>query len=467
MMLATLLEPDLEQLKAAIDELSPVADAFEIRFDALAKKVDPKAVRGLTTKTLVGTVRRPADGGTFAGEEHDRLALLEACIAAGFEFVDVEGPTTVPGPEEQMIRSRHEFRATPSLASILRMADEITRNGAMFKFASKTQAFADILVLLTACRRLQKEKKRFAIMGLGEFPRPLTALLGATFVYGGGRTNAPGQPSLREIDGQLKHWGSPKAAPDLYLVVGDPIDHSLSPRMHNAAFRHDGADAAYGALRTSGVELQMLLEHASDLGVRGLSVTTPLKDPAFDLVKTRTPQAERARAVNSIRIQGDEIVGHNTDGLGARVVLSKLVEPGAHVLIAGTGGAARAIAASLDGFHVTIAGRNDQKLRQLAHELGISTDTFAGASVSLDDYDVLVNATRAADPIPIETYRGALFDLRYGPDKTPWQRQARSARLPFAGGRELLLEQGILAYEFWTGRPAPREAMAKAVEATA
>ncbi|HEX9815783.1 MAG TPA: type I 3-dehydroquinate dehydratase [Candidatus Thermoplasmatota archaeon] len=468
MMIATLLEADLEHLKAAITELEPVADAYEIRFDALTEKVPPATIRALTKRPLVGTVRRPGDGGNFTGAEHDRLQILEDCLQNGFEHVDVEGPTTVPGPEELMIRSRHELRATPSLATILRMADEITRNGALFKFAAKTQSFADILVLLTACRRLQQNGRRFAIMGLGEFPRVLTHLLGAHFIYGGGRTNAPGQPAVREVRGTLEHWGNPKPASNVYLVAGDPIVQSLSPKMHNAAFQHDQADAAYGSLRvTSGLELQMLLEHAKDLVLGGLSITTPLKDAAFDLVQSKSPEAERAEAVNAIRIDNDQAIGHNTDGLGARAILSRLVKPGARVLVAGTGGAARAVAGALAGYEVTVAGRNGEQLRRLATRLEVATTTLAGIDASLDEFDVLVNATRVDDPIPMNGYHGALFDLHYRDGATRWSHVAEKNDLRFAGGRDLLLEQGCLAYEFWTKRKAPRSVMAAALGVTA
>lgn len=464
MMIATLLEPDLEHLKAAITELDPVADAYEVRFDACTQPVLPSALRTLTTKPLVGTVRRPGDGGNFTGAEHDRLQILEDCLQNGFQYIDVEGPTTVPGPEEQMIRSRHELRATPSLGSILRMADEITRNGALFKFAAKTQSLADTIVLLTACRRLQGSHRRFAIMGLGEFPRALTQLLGAHLLYGGGRTNAPGQPALRELRETLERWGNPKPATSLYLVAGDPILHSLSPKMHNAAFQHDQADASYGSLRiTSGLELQMLLERSDDLTLRGLSITTPLKDAAFHVVQSKSPEAERAEAVNAIRIDNGQAIGHNTDGLGARAVLSRLAKPGARVLVAGTGGAARAVAGSLAGYDVTVAGRNGEQLRRLATRLDLATTTLAGINASLDEFDVLVNATRVDDPVPINGYHGALFDLLYRDGATSWSQTAMKNDLPFAGGRELLLEQGCLAYEFWTQRRPPRTVMAAAL----
>ena len=466
MMVCTLLEPRLDELKDAIRELDPLADAFEIRLDALTEDTDPRAIRRLTTKPLIATCRRTTENGAFNGPEHDRLAMLETCIHAGFEYADVEGPTTLPAPEERLIRSRHEKRATPSVATIVRMAQESGRNGALFKFAAPTHSFADVLTMLSAARQLSSEHRRFALMGLGDFPRALLHLWGSAFTYGGGRTTAPGQPPLEEIRRTLTHWGAPSAARNPYLVVGDPVHHSLSPRIHNAGFRLLGLDAAYGALRVpTGLELQMLLEAAPRIGLAGLSVTTPLKDAAFENCERRTPEEEAAHAVNCIRLEPEGPIGHNTDGLGARRVVEELL-PNTHgrILLAGTGGAARAIASQLKGQDLTIAGRRDEHLAPLAERFGARAVPLLVAAANLRDYDLIINATRSLEPFPVHGYQGALFDLHYEAARTPWERYATESHLPAAGGRELLLEQGVAAFEFWTGKTAPADEMRKALE---
>lgn len=467
MKVATLLEPGLEQIRTVMSSLDNVADAFEVRLDALKAPVQPSRIRALSGKPLIGTVRRAADGGQYAGPEHDRLALLERCLEAGFEFVDVEEGTAVAAPDERVIRSRHDFRRTPPREEILRRAEESTRNGAAFKLAAKTRSFADTLALLAAGHELRRRGIPFAVMGLGGFPRALASLYGPRFLYGGGRTNAPGQPALADIVQELTHWGNPAPADQVYLVVGDPVDHSLSPRIHNAAFRHDGIPAAYAALRVqSAVELKALLAKAPELGVGGLSVTTPLKDAALELSTKRTPEADRARAVNCVRLRGGAVEGHNTDGLGARRIVERLLPGRGAVLVAGTGGAARALLAALDGFRVTVAGRDAQRLREVGRAYGVETLRLRDAEPGRQSFDLVINATRVPEPIPLGGFGGALFDLRYNSLPTAWEQAARSRRLKFAGGRELLLEQGMLAYEFWTGRAAPREAMVHALEAS-
>lgn len=102
MMVATLLEPRLADLRAAIQSLDDPADAFEVRFDALQEPVPPADIAKLTRKPLIATARRPADGGNYRGSETQRLQLLESCLNAGFRYVDVEAGTSLPVDEERL-----------------------------------------------------------------------------------------------------------------------------------------------------------------------------------------------------------------------------------------------------------------------------------------------------------------------------------------------------------------------------
>jgi 3-dehydroquinate dehydratase / shikimate dehydrogenase len=472
MMVATLLEDDLAGLRAAIRHALPLADAFEVRFDAFQAVPQPAEVRALTDRPLIATCRRPADGGTYQGEEHARLALLEAALDAGFDYVDLEGPTTLPRPDDRVIRSSHDFRTTPPVDDLVRRARELAARGAHPKIATQCTSLADALRILAAQRTLSHSGHGATLLGLGDvFPRALAHLVGTRFVYGGMRRNAPGQPSLRDVRGLLDHWGAPGPAQELYLVVGHPISHSLSPRLHNAAFRTLGLDAAYGALDVSGPEeLRLLLDHAPALGLRGLSVTAPLKAAAYELCDATDDAARKARAVNCIRITPDGTPeGANTDGLGARRVLERLLGPTSDrpILIIGTGGAARGLLGSLEPQGIIVAGRDRRKLAAIENEYGVGTVALDQAGHYLPNYAALVNATPVDEPIRIDGFRGALFDLPYRTAATPWETHARAHNLPYAGGRDLLLEQAIPAFERWTGQVAPRDAMAAALEGPA
>jgi shikimate dehydrogenase/3-dehydroquinate dehydratase type I len=465
MIVATLLEPRLAAIQEAIAACDATADAFEIRLDALKEPTDPGEIRNLTSKPLIAAIRRPSDGGQRPVSAEDRGRLLRECALVGFDYVDLETDDAPIPQARKTIRAHHDQRATPASASLVRIAQE-TPKEAVFKFAAKIRNFSDTLQLLVAARMLQQQGRTHALMGLGEFPRAITHLLGAHLLYGGGRTNAPGQPGHADIARTLAHWGSPRPAPVLYAVVGDPIDHSLSPRMHNAGFAAIRRDAAYGALRvTNHVELQMLLDRAGALGLAGLSVTSPLKDAAYELCAERAPEAEAARAVNCIRIDKGVATGHNTDGTAAADVSRRLVNDDARILVVGTGGAARALASQWPQERVTIAGRSPDVLRQIAKRNGCKAIPMGLAAHEMAEADLVVNANRELEPLPLADYDGAVFDFHYGAQPTPWQLHAQEKGLAFAGGHDLLLEQGVRAFRLWTGEDPPADLMRAALEA--
>lgn len=469
-MVATVLDASLAQVGRTLREHAADADVFEIRLDALDGDVELAAVRALTEKPLLATFRRKADGGQAKVEEAVRLARLAKAHEAGFDLVDLEEDAAADVPPAHLVRSHHDFSGTPSAEELVRRGRALGTQGAHAKIACKCAGLSDALTILSAQRQLVNAGRTSSLMGMGPaFPRPMAHLVGAAFVYGGARSNAPGQPSLRDTIATLRHWGMPRPGADLYLVVGHPIHHSLSPRLQNAGLAAAGVDAAYGALDVAEADdLRLLLKAAPGLALRGLSVTAPLKGAAYDAATASTPEARRAKAANCLRIRDGVVEAHNTDGIGATKVLARLVpNRRPRVLLVGTGGAARGLLAGVETADLVVAGRTPADLRAIENEFNVGAVSLEQAAQYLDRYDVLVNATTAQDPLPINGFRGALFDLQYGAEPTTWERKAQDARLAFAGGRELLLEQAVPAFEYWTGRPAPRDAMARALEAPA
>lgn len=467
MMVATLLEDDFDGLRRAMRDLDGDADAYEVRFDALRTAVDPAEVRRLTSKPLIATCRRPEDGGKFAGGEPARLKLLESAHKAGFEYVDVEDAAPVHVPAEHAIHSRHDLKTTPGVTELVRRAKELSRGrGGHVKHASPIDSFVDTLNILEAIPAAQAQSVNASLMGLGEFPRALAHLVGNEFTYGGGRRNAPGQPSLASIRATLRSWGDPAPAQNLLLVVGRPLAHSLSPRIHNAALRALGINGAYGALELRNeAELAMLLRRGPTFGLHGLSVTAPLKEDAWTRVDRSTPEAQAAKSVNCIKLDRGYTLGHNTDGVGAQRVLERLLKVGRsdRVMVIGTGGAARGIISGVKGPRFAVAGRSAMDLRRFADDFKVETIPLDVAPIRYPEFSVLINATSVEDPMSLEGFRGALFDVHYGGQATAWERHAKAKKLAFAGGRELLLEQALPAFEFWTGQAAPRDVMMTAL----
>ena len=264
----------------------------------------------------------------------------------------------------------------------------------------------------------------------------------------------------------------------LFGVLGDPISHSLSPVMHNAAFRALGMDCGYHAFRVSPDTLEEAIKGAKALGFGGLNLTIPLKEKALEIVNP-TDMAQNIGAVNTVDFK-DGIVGHNTDGIGAKMALTDrgIEITGKNVLVLGAGGAARAIAFQLakDGASVTIANRTVKRAQDLAHDVGAVGDVKASGFDALNtiirDTDILINSTSVGmSPNTSETIVTsdmmhpdlAVFDIVYNPLKTRLLEEAEKAGATAIDGVMMLVYQGAEAFKIWTGVSPPVDVMEKAV----
>lgn len=271
--------------------------------------------------------------------------------------------------------------------------------------------------------------------------------------------------------------GEVSPATRLLAVVGDPVGHSLSPRIQNAAIRAAGLDAVFVALRCGEGDLPGLLRGLARAGGGG-NVTLPHKERAAGVVDVPTDAVTRTGACNTFWLEGGRVAGDNTDVDGFRGAWEALLgreAQGARVLLLGAGGAARATLAALvaDGAEgVWIHNRTPARARELAAALGRGRAHAIEEDASSDlAFDVVVNATRLGlrpdDPLPIDP-RGlqggpALLDLVYRPDETAWVKEARTLGLVAADGGEMLVGQGAAAFLRWWGRRAPIEAMRAAL----
>lgn len=260
----------------------------------------------------------------------------------------------------------------------------------------------------------------------------------------------------------------------LLAVLGDPIAHSLSPAMHNAALDALGVDAVYVALRVSPAVFADTFRALGAVGVAG-NVTVPHKEAAERYVSRKTDLCARAGACNTYWVEQGALVGDNTDVPAIAAELEELGVAGGRWLVIGTGGSARATALAAADAHADLAvhSRNARRAREFA---AWATGLGVKARVAAPPFaaDVVVNATPLGlapdDPLPVDpgAVRGlrAALDLVYRPEGTPWMRAlAGSGALPVRDGRGVLVRQGALAWErFFPDRPAPVEIMRAAVE---
>jgi shikimate dehydrogenase len=253
-----------------------------------------------------------------------------------------------------------------------------------------------------------------------------------------------------------------------FAVIGDPISHSLSPKMHMAAFEDLGLPWTFVAVRVARGEVGEALDSLRGRGYRGVNVTVPHKEEAFAWVERTDEFSKRVEAVNTLDLRERESI--NTDGAGFMGTLSELGVPSGRALVLGAGGSARAMATALflGGYEVAIFNRTELKAKELVKRVSIEAEVLATPDPA--GACLIVNATsagftgRSPDLDWSRAEPGALaYDLSYGAEPTPFLARATEAELRTCDGRLLLVAQGALSFEYWLGIPAPREAMLKAL----
>jgi shikimate dehydrogenase len=266
-------------------------------------------------------------------------------------------------------------------------------------------------------------------------------------------------------------------------VIGWPVEHSLSPEIHNAAFAALDLDWVYVPMAVAPGRVRAAVEGLGGLGFRGANVTMPHKEEVAAAVDRLDDDAARLRAVNTIVVTPDgTTTGANTDAPGFGRFLADDVGfdvVGRTILLLGGGGAARACALALaraGAARISVAVRDERQataIRDLCSPMGCVVDGVAFDHAAASDADMVVNATplgRDGDVPPHPPFRPGMIavDLLYRPAVTAFQRAARQAGAEAHGGLGLLLQQAALSFELWTGVRAPLEVMsAAAVAATA
>lgn len=271
----------------------------------------------------------------------------------------------------------------------------------------------------------------------------------------------------------------------LYAVIGDPIEHSLSPLMQNLAFHRLGLNSVYLAFRVQRRDLRNAIMGMRSLGISGFNVTVPHKISVITYLDDVDGLAIEMGAVNTVVNNGGKLVGYNTDGAGALTALREagVGYKGRKVVLLGAGGAAKAIAFSLTPYveSLVILNRTESRAKDLASNLikrykskvegKKLTETILGNE--LGEADVLINATSVGmhpwvDETPVKRKylhrEMAIFDIVYNPVMTRLLREAEAIGAHIIGGVKMLVYQGALAFKLWTGKMPPVDEMCRVVE---
>jgi len=482
------------------------ADFVEVRFDCLAAGETVEALDRLERLAADGSVpfvytfRPAAEGGRSAPGLAERVefwrevARRRAGGARAPAFADVELSlfesghgaelTGAPGGPD-VICSHHDFGGVPE--GLDSLYERMRRTPArVFKIAVAVEDAAECVPLLRLLGRARGDGRELIAVAMGAagvWTRVVGPALGSFLTYGAldeGSATAPGQLTARELRGLYRLHEVDEGTAVLGLV-GRPVGHSLSPRMHNAALGALGLGAVYLPFEVADLEgfvRRLVRPRTRGLGwpLRGFSVTAPHKSAVIPLLDWVEPRALEVGAVNTVVVEGEELRGHNTDAAAALAPLEgALALGGARVAVLGAGGAARAVLWALRerGARAVVFARDEARGRALASEFGAEAAALGGASFG--GFEAVVNTTPlgtagpAADETPAAAAQlrgvGVAYDLVYNPAETRFLREAREAGCATAGGLSMLVAQAAGQFKLWTGLDAPAGVMRAAAEA--
>ncbi|WP_456472570.1 shikimate dehydrogenase [Methanocaldococcus sp.] len=262
-------------------------------------------------------------------------------------------------------------------------------------------------------------------------------------------------------------------------LIGHPVEHSLSPIMHNAAFRDKNLNYVYLAFDVKPEKLKYVIDGAKALNIVGFNVTIPYKVDIIKYLDSLDKDAELIGAVNTIKIEEDRAIGYNTDGIGARRALEEELGEvkNKKILILGAGGAARAVAFELaKNNYIIIANRTVEKAKKLAEEIKEKLNAeveYSDLNPNLEGVNIVINATSVGmypnvDVKPLLTAEQlkdveAVMDLIYNPLETVLLKEAKKAGVKAINGLGMLIYQGAEAFKIWTGVEPNIKVMKKAI----
>jgi 3-dehydroquinate dehydratase/shikimate dehydrogenase len=341
-----------------------------------------------------------------------------------------------------------------------------------YKVATQARSLREAMRVTDLARRRQD----VVAVPMGDVGLPMRILAlraGSALAYASVETStAPGQVSLADMKA-LYRADAIDAQTQVFGVIGEPIGHSLSPVMQNAALRVRKFNGVFLPFRVA--DLRDFLGAIAPLGIRGFSVTLPHKARILRYLDDCDPLAAEIGAVNTVLVRGaGELYGYNTDYTGVlRAIQKRMNLRGARVLLFGAGGAARAAAFALasEGASIVVCGRREARARELAR--AVRGETIPRRALRSARFDAIVNATPvgmyphpdASPLLPTELNCRVVFDLIYRPRNTQLLQLAAQRGIETISGLEMFLAQGAAQFEIFTGLRPPVAAMRHAVEA--
>ncbi len=464
------------------------AQLVELRLDWLSHIPDLSRLIANRPTPVIVTCRRPVDRGRWRGSEEERVTLLRSAIVAGVEYVDLEEDIAGSIPrygDTKRIISYHNFDETPADLETIH-AQLCKRDPDIVKIVTMGNTPADMARMLQLVEKSSVPTAGFCMGEMGMPSRILCGKYGSPLTYAtfsSDRELAPGQLSFEQMR-DIYRYDDITADTPVFGVIGDPIAHSMSPLLHNLAFKAAGIDAVYVPLRIPQDTLSASLQALEPLGIGGYSVTIPHKEAARDFAQNPDDNVRVIGAANTlVRNELDEWQAFNTDydAIEQSVCLGLAPdEPenanlmGRTVMLLGAGGAARAAATAMvrAGAVVSIASRTHKRAIELAHEIGCQHCTWENRGAG--EPNILINCTPVGmhpdvNVSPFERHwlreEQLVFDTVYNPEQTLLIRHARERGSRTVTGVEMFVRQAARQFELYTGRPGPLDHMRETMRA--
>lgn len=479
------------QIKA-ITNSTQRAHVVELRLDFLSSRAEIASLlswvgRQHEMPILIATCRRPEAGGRFRGTVDDQMEVLRQAAGAGCRWCDVEiesaekfgaGELKNALARARLLISAHDFKRLPqNLPAVVRRLDAF--GGDAIKIAAKARSLTDVRRLLEVMRG----RPDVVAVPMGEgipAARILALRQGSALAYAPVvRSTAPGQIAFSELEPVYRlrrRFGRSMAGLNprtrLYGVIGDPVGHSLSPLMHNAAFAQGHKDAIYLPFRVR--DLAEFIAAIEPFQIAGFSVTLPIKERILRYLDRCDPLAAEIGAVNTVVVRAGKLYGYNTDFTGVlHAIERRLPLPSSSVLLIGAGGSARAAAFALARARaaVSIWARRPRRARALARAVG--GEAVDRREIARRSFDAIVNCTPVGmhphDGSPLESRElncRLVMDLIYRPLKTELMRRAERRGIETISGVDMFVAQGVAQWELWMGERAPEAIMRRVVLAS-
>jgi 3-dehydroquinate dehydratase/shikimate dehydrogenase len=472
----------IEENLRNIEQYRKYLEIVELRVDFLDAEESARlsGFPKLAGLPVILTYRKPEDGGVAAEiDEKRRLEILVRGLSGGYSYIDIEDDadseytlsliTEAEKAGTKIIRSFHDFEGVPDNL-YTRMISASGDGRYIPKAAVMPEDSADFFKIINTSRMLTDSAEGqsaagggFILLGMGVYGFPTRVLARAmgsmlTFTSPAGSSAAPGHISPEELTAYGYNNISRRSR--VFGIIGKPVMHSKSPRIHNGGYRKLGIDAVYLPFETS--EPELFIEHAELLNLGGLSVTHPHKQRVIPLAGLVDQSVKAIGASNTLINRGEEgWEAYNTDYIGFLEPLKELQLEGKDALVIGAGGAARAVVYALlkRGMRVVILNRTAAKAEKLSADFGCFWAGLESYSATEKPY-LVVQTTSVGmspdiegDPIPDFNFSGTevVYDLIYTPEKTTFLQRADDAGCRIINGYKMLEAQAAEQFLLFTG----------------